>query len=198
MRSYRNAAHSTLTDAVTSASTTIVLGSSGDFDESGTVYIAAESIAGTNDEADYTANTETTMTLSGVTDITDSHDAGRDVWQNVTFGEPTALTIVDGYIYFNCPFDDDLAGENIWLDYYSTMSAVNSDADTLDEPEYDMYVSWLKWKIKYFKSGGTAKQSEDSDYQEWSNRKTDLISKEMLGQGVYMIPDVDGYSGYPE
>jgi len=133
-----------------------------------------------------------------VTGITDSHDAGRDVWQNITFGTPTAYTIVDGKIYFNCPFEDDLAGENIFMDYYSTMTAIDSDADVFDEPEYDMFVSLLKWKIKYFKKGGDLKPGEDGDYQEWSKRKSDLISKEMLGQGVYLIPDIDGYAGYPE
>ena len=84
-RWYQGVAHSTLNGAITSASTSIILTSSGDFDESGAVDIAAESISGTVDNADYTSNTESTKTLGTVTNITDSHSSGRDFWQGASF-----------------------------------------------------------------------------------------------------------------
>src|SRR3990167_10938460 len=117
---YQGVAHSTLTDAVTSASTSIVLGSTGDFDESGAVDFAAESISGTVDNADYTTNTESTKTLGTVTNITDSHSSGRDVWQGASFGTPTMFTVDNGVMTFNQPFDDDVAGENLIVDYYAS------------------------------------------------------------------------------
>src|SRR3990167_1113507 len=85
---YRGVAHSTLNGAITSASTSIILTSSGDFDESGTVDIAAEDITETIDNAAYTANNESTNVISGVTSIANSHATGRDVWQGIGFGQP--------------------------------------------------------------------------------------------------------------
>ena len=183
-QNYNNVAHTTLNGAITSASTSIILISSGDFDESGSVSIAAETIAGTVDVAAYTGNTETSATLSGVTSIADSHATARDVWQNATFGTPRAYTIDEGVIYFDTPFSDDLAGENIVMDYYQELTAVDSDNDELDEPEYDVFVSWLRWKIKYLKSNGTLMAEEDGDYKEYKRRTQNLIDGEILGQTV--------------
>lgn len=181
-QNYVNIAHSTLNGSITTASTSIILTSSGDFDESGSVDIAAESISATVDNALYTANTESTATLSGVTSIGDNHASGRDVWQNASFGLPTAYTIDNGTIYFDTPFADDEAGENIEMDYYKDLVVYNSDADTLDEESYDLYVYFLKWKIKDLKANGTLQKGQDSDYQEWKDGKKQLIENNLLGQ----------------
>lgn len=183
-QNYVNIAHSTLNGAITSASTSIVLTSSGDFDESGTVDIAAESIAGTIDNAAYTANTESTKTLSGVTSIADSHATGRDVWQGANFGTPSAYTIDDGVIYFDVPFEDDLAGENIEMDYYKDLVVYNSDGDELDEPQYDLYVAYLRWKIKQQKANGSLQRNQDSDYQEYREGLRLLIENNNTDQTI--------------
>jgi|SRR5581483_807820 len=186
---YRNIGHSTLNGQITAVSTSITLTESGNFDESGTVYVAAENVAGTLDAVAYTANNESTNVLSGVTGVATTHATGRDVWQDATFGLPTRYTIHDGTIYFDVPFSDDLAGEIIFMDYYKTLTAYDSDADTLDETEYDMFVPWLKWKIKYLKSNGTADPKTDGDYLEWEKRKTQLINKEITGQDSFLVPE---------
>lgn len=188
-RNYENIAHSTLNGAITSASTSIVLTSSGDFDESGTIYIAGEDISDTNDAVTYTANTESTATLSGASGVAaGGHATGRDVWQGVNFGIPSAYTIDNATIKFDIPFSDSVAGENIYMDYYQSLQASDSDSDTLDEPDYDMFVSWLKWKIKYLKAGGAIKAEDDTDYKEWKTRKDALVAKEITGQFGYLIP----------
>lgn len=187
-QNYLNVAHTTLATAITGASTTLVLTSSGDFDESGTVDIAASTVAQTRDNVAYTANSEVTKTLSGVTGIADSKSAGVDVWQNATFGMPRAYTISDGVIYFDVPFGDDLAGENIKMDYYGSLVAYDSDADILDEPDYDMFVSWLRFKIKYLKSNGTVDTENDADYKEYKRRSQTLIEGEILGQEIHFYP----------
>lgn len=188
-QNYRDTAHTTLGTAITGASTSLVLTSSGDFDESGSVDMAAETIAQTIDSVAYTANNEATKTLSGVTGIADSKSAGVDIWQNVTFGEPRAYTINKGVIYFDVPFEDDLAGENINMDYYSALPVYDSDADVLDEPSYDMYLSWLRYKIKYLKSNGTLDTENDADYKEYKRRAQAMVDGEILGQDIFLIPD---------
>lgn len=187
-QNYTNVAHTTLNGSITSASTSIILTSSGDFDESGSIDIAAETIAGTIDNAAYTANTETTATLSGATSIADSHSSGRDVWQGANFGLPTAYTINNGMIYFDRPFENELAGENIFMDYYKDIVVYNSDADLLDETEYDFYVSYLKWRIKDLKANGTLQKSQDSDYQDWDKGVQDFVDRNLTGQTIKFIP----------
>lgn len=185
---YQGVAHSTLTDAVTSASTTIVLGSTGDFDESGAVDFAAESISGTIDSADYTTNTESTKTLGTVTNITDSHAAARDVWQGASFGTPTAYTVNDGVMTFNQPFDDDLAGENIWLDYYSKKVVMNSFGDTFDEPFFRIYLPYMRFRIKLRKNPSMDIQS-DPDFLMWMQKKEAQVVKEFGGQNMRLRID---------
>ena len=186
---YRGVAHSTLASSITGASTSLVPTSSGDFDESGSVVIAASSVSETLDTVAYTSNTESTATLGTVTGIADSKSAGVDVWQGAVFGDPTYYTIYDGRVYFDVPFEDALAGENVLMSYYGELVAYDSDSDTLDEPEYDMFLNWLKWKIKYRKSNGKIKSENDPDYMAWEKRKEDLIAKERTGQSVQLIPD---------
>jgi hypothetical protein len=185
---YRNVAHSTLNGAILAGATSLTLTSSGDFDEDGDIYIAAEDITLTNDSVAYTANAESTGVLSGVTGAL-AHATGRDVWQNMSFGLPTAYTVNDGYIYFDVPFDDDYAGENIKADYYSELVAYDSDADVLDEPATDLFVNYLKAKIKYKKSNGTIDITKDSDYLLWLQGKKRLLDGEYLGQTLQLIPD---------
>jgi hypothetical protein len=183
---YVNFAHTTLNGAVTTGDLTITLTDSGDFDESGTLSVAGTTI----DSISYTSNNESTGVVSGVTGIVASgHLSGTDVWQEITFGEPTAFTIHDGYIYFDCPFEDDLADENIYMDYWGKLVEYDSDADVLDEPEVDMFVSWLKWKIKYKLKSGDIDKTKDTDYQDWLIRKDNLISKELNGQEINFYPD---------
>lgn len=187
---YQNVAHSTISSPITSGSTSIVLSSSGDFDESGTIKIAASTVAQTIDSVEYTANNEITDTLSGVTGIADSKAADIDVWQQVTFGLPNRYTVFAGYIYFDVPFADEYAGEDIKIDYYGELVAYNSDADILDEPEYDLFVSYLKYRIKYKKANGMLENAKaDIDYVEWQQGKDRLITKEVSGQTGYFVPN---------
>ena len=187
-QNYLNVAHSRLDDPITTGSTTIVLTDSGDFDESGNIVIAGIDSSQTRDTVAYTANDEITNTLSGVTGIAVSKPASTEVWQNATFGTPRAYNINAAKIYFDVPFADDIAGENVYMDYYSGLPDYDSDADILDEPNVDMFVSWLRYKIKYLKSNGSLDTENDADYKEWKRRGQSLVDAEILGQNIYMYP----------
>lgn len=191
-QNYLNVGHTTLNGAITTIDTSIVLTSSGDFDDSGSIVIAAQDISGAKDTVAYTTNTLATNTLGTVTGITTNAASGTDVWQEATFGMPTAYTIDAGVIYFDVPFDDTYAGENIYLDYYQTLTPVNSDSDTLDEPFYDLYVPYLKYKIKALKSNGALKPTEDGDYLLFQQGLSELVSQEVGGQNVNFVPDIYG------
>ncbi len=191
-QNYLNVGHTTLNGAITTIDTSIILTSSGDFDGSGAIVVAAQNVSGVKDTISYTGNTLATATLTGVTGITTNAASGTDVWQQATFGMPTAFTIDNGVIYFDVPFDDTYAGENIYLDYYQTLTPVNSDSDLLDEPFYDLYVPYLKYKIKALKSNGALKPTDDGDYLLFQQGLGELISQEVSGQFINFVPDLYG------
>lgn len=181
---YVDIAHSTLNGSITGASTSIILTSSGDFEESGSVDIAAESISGTIDNAAYTTNTESSATLGTVTSIADSHSSGRDVWQGASFGLPTHYTVDNGLITFSQPFSDDFAGENVKIDYYAKLTRADSDGDVLDEPwAAYTYISYLRWRIRKRKNP-ELDSSVDPDYQEFLKKLQSVVTKEFYGQDL--------------
>lgn len=181
---YLGIAHSTLNGAITSASTSIILTSSGDFDESGSVNIAAESVSGTLDNAAYTGNTESSATLTGVTSIADSHSSGRDVWQGASFGLPTHYTVDNGTIQFSQPFSDDIAGENIKIDYYKDLVRADSDGDSLDEPwSEEVYTPYIRWRIRKKKNPDLVADN-DSDYKEFAKKAEQYANAEFIGQDI--------------
>ena len=62
----------------------------------------------------------------------------------------------------------------------------------LDEPEYDFYVNYLKFKIKYLKKNGEIDVTADPDYQMFLTGVERLVVKETTGQYVFFVPDTDG------
>src|SRR3990167_5867627 len=148
-RWYLGVARTTLNGAITTGSTSIILTSSGDFDESGDIVIAGAAVSDVLDNVAYTSNTESTNTLGTVTGIQAAgHASGAIAWQGASFGYPTEYAVIDGEIVFSQPFDDEHAGENIWMDFYEKAAVVNSDADTLDETDPTMFIPYLRYRIK--------------------------------------------------
>lgn len=189
-------AHTTLAVAISdTAAPTITLTDSGDFEEGGSIKIAT---SGTEDSIDYTANNETTNVLSGVTNISITHAISTDVWQGTGLNSlPQFYTVFDGYLYFEVPIGTDYHGENIFIDYYRRETEVDSDADELDEPDYGMYVPYLKWKIRQKRDEGVS-EDKDRDYTEYSNALMTMLSSEVSDQELQIIPQVPNSAEYVE
>lgn len=189
---YRGVAHTTLGSAITSTGDiTVTLTNSRDFEDSGSVDIGGSSALET---IDYTSNDTSTGVLSGVTNIGATHAVSVDVWQNASFGYPSAFTVTDDGILFNQPFHEDHHGQNIFADYWSTFTALDSDADALDEPDYGMLVNYLSFRIKKRKSKGII-SLDDDDFTQWRLRGGKLINREMHEQDVQRIPDIQHLIG---
>jgi len=188
-RWYQGIAKTTLNGVVTTGDPTIVLTSSGDFDDSGNIVIAGESVTDTLDTVAYTSNNLST-TLSGVTDIQAAgHSTGMLVWQGASFGKPLEYTVDNGEIIFSQPFDDDSAGENIWIDYYKEREDIDSDADLLDEPNYKMYVPYLRFRMKELRDT-SMKKEDDNDYKSWIEKRDAAIKKEYIAQDIRLTIDL--------
>lgn len=187
---YMSTYHTTLDGAVLTADTSITLIDSGDFDENGSIDIAGADIDEDIDSVAYTANTETTNIISGVTGIrTAGHADEVDVWQNASFGLPVFYTVIDGVIKFSQPFDNDSAGESVYIDYYKKIVDINSDSDELDEPFYSIYTYYLRFKIKQRKDKGL-NWKNDYDYIQWETLKKAQIDKEYFGTKTRISVDV--------
>ena len=195
-QNYLNVAHTTLNGNVLAGATTIVLTSSHDFDDSGTIAVGATALGNSiNLGINYTANNRSTNTLSGVTGVpAGGLTTGLDVWENANFfGLPTAYTIDSGLIKFDVPFYNSLNGRNIIMDYYTTVPTITSDSNVFDEPFFDEYVAFLRFKIKYKKANGKIDRDSDPDYKEFMEGMGKVISQETLGQVINFVPDVEGF-----
>jgi hypothetical protein len=194
-QNYLNVAHTTLNGVVNSGATSITLTSSHDFDDSGSISVAGGAVKTLHTNLSYTANNRATNVLSGVTGVPAAgYGTGLDVWQNANFfGLPTAYTIDNGLIQFDVPFYDQLDGRNIIMDYYTTIPSITSDNQAFDEPFWDMYVSWLKWKIAYKKANGKIDKNSNPDYTDWMEGCAKVIAQETTGQRIHMVPDVEGF-----
>lgn len=188
-RWYWGVARNTLLSAITSGSVTLPLTGSGDFDESGAVNIASEDVSHEIDAVDYTSNNPATNVLSGATNIADSHSAGAMVWQGVSFGTPAEYTVDAGYIIFSQPFSNDIAGQNIWLDFYRKITAINSDGDLLDEPNYQMYIPYLRYRLRKKRDSSIVRDNDD-DWKAWVEKRDGAVQKEYLGQDVRLHVDI--------
>lgn len=190
---YEGVIRTTIATQPSVGQTTLVLANVRDLAESGSVMVAGDVIT-------YTSKDDSTATLSGIPasstgSITVAHAVGVNAWQNASFGEPTAYTIFEDAIFFNSPFNETLDGSNIFMDYYRTLPDYDSDADTLDEPSIDMYVSYLKYRIKSLKKKGELKRDNDDDYKDYVQKIGSMIRKEVTSQGVKMVPQIQHLSG---
>ena len=187
---YRNKPHTTLTAAYTVGARDLYVASARDFAASGVV-----SIEGTNITYSDKSNSGGTLRISA--DGSWDTSAGSDVWQNISYGLPDRFTVFaspggSSYVYFNRPIDTAYVNQNIIGDYYRTLLGYDSDADILDEPSYDMFVCYLKAKIKHRKNKGETDITQDSDYKLWLFKKGEQLSRETLATDIRLGPDVDG------
>lgn len=196
---YLNVVHTTVATAALEGASSLVLSSTADFEDTGTIYVAGEDADDESIAIDYTANNRTTNTLTvTAADVTRNISSATDVWQRATFGRPTYYSIHDGYLYFDVPLEDDSKGRAMKGDYYKSIPTMNSDADEFDEPFYDLYVAYLKWKIKYKKANGKIDRDADPDWKDWINGIATLIAQEFPAQSIQFIPDVHGWAGEGE
>lgn len=189
---YEGVPHTTVATQPSVGQTTLVLTNVRDLADSGSVQVGVDTIT-------YTSKSNSTNTLSGVPasstgSITVAHAAGVDVWQNVSYGEPTEYTIFENTLFFNTPFSSDFEGNNLFMDFYRTLPEYDSDSDTLDEPIVDMYVSYLKYKIKYKKKKGDIDKDTDTDYKEYLTKIGEMTRTEVLSQDVRFVPDISHLS----
>lgn len=187
---YIDTPHSYLTTAYTKdTDQDLYLNDVRDFDDSGSVSVEGATIA-------YSARGISGGTLRISTHGGWSASAGSDVWQNASYGLPDRFTVFgdpagSAWVYFNRPIDTVYVNQNVYLDYYRTLVGYDSDADKLDEPNYDMFVDYLKAKIKQRRAKGDFDILEDGDYKLYLVKKQIELNSEHLQAEIRIAPNVD-------
>ena len=197
-QNYLNVVHATVATQATSGQTTIVLSSTHDLDATGSVYLANNSVGDGLIAISYTGNNKGTNTLSGIPvsgsgSINRTVLVGTDVWQRPIWGLPVAYTITGGIIYFDTPLKLDYDGQDLKGDYYKTIPIIATDSDVFDEDFYDLYVPYLKFKIKSKKANGKINRDGDTDWKDWETGLFALINQQVGGQFINLIPDTEGF-----
>jgi hypothetical protein len=180
-KKYRGVKHTTVSTAIGVSDTTIVLTDSSDFASSGAIVIESDTI-------DYTGNTESTGTLTGVTNISATHAVSDDVWQSVSFGNPSAYTVFGGYLYFDVPISSTYAGLNIYLSYYRKPTTIDTDNDTLNIPDYSIYHYYLAWKTLLRLANGKSSADSEAMRMLYESRKDILMKRDRTGQKILIRP----------
>lgn len=185
---FRNKPHTTLTATYSVGARDLYVDSTRDFATTGVVSIAQTNV-------EYSAKSISGGTFRISLDGSYGVDNGADVWQNVTYGLPDKFTVFgepggSAFIYFNRPIETAQVDKNIFLDYYRKVVDFDSDADVLDEPNYDMFVPYLAFRIKQRKNKGLNPLT-DSDYQQWQFRKSQSLGAEYGGVEIRIAPQID-------
>jgi hypothetical protein len=139
--------------AVTDVEITVV--DSSDLPDEGSIQIGSDII-------DYTNNNRTTNTISGVTNISEVHSSGDEVWYNISTGTPSLLSVSDGVLYSYPLINADSDTKTIRILYSKKYTNITLDSDELAFPSY-LYIDFLRASISW-KKGEKDAQALDQKF----------------------------------
>lgn len=165
------------------ADTYLDVDNSYDFPDAGTVnvYISGViySISYTGITRSATAGVLTGVPASGTGSISVTIPVDTNVWKGEDEGEPIFYTVdSDGNVRFwpfpSATYDD----KNVFIDYYTGPTTVDSDSDALDTFRYDAVKHWLTWAIRMQLENDGKRDFTDGDYIQFSQIISDYIRNE--------------------
>lgn len=166
--------------------TTLAIDNSYDFADSGTVVVY---VSGTQYDITYTGVTRSAtagilsgVPASGTGSITATIPVDTNVWQSESEGEPSYFTVYDGNLYLWPLPDSSSDNKNVYLDYHTKRTAVDSMSDAIEGSRYDAVKHWLVWKLRSLSNATGQKDLNDGDYLLFKEILRDLIRLETSGQ----------------
>jgi len=130
-------AHTQVATQAASGATSLVCDDTVDFDSTGELDIGTQTTSAT-----FSANASNTFTID-TGDITATVPVDTDVWQGVTLSEPKYYTVADGYIYPYPVPGGDWDTQNVFMDYYTVITEIDSDGDSVEPIRWDAVKNWL-------------------------------------------------------
>jgi len=166
----------------------LVLDSTDDLPSSGTITYY---ISNTAYSVDFSANDKDTNTLTtDALEVTTPVDT--NIWYGESEGTPEYFSIWDGKIYIWPLCNSTTYGENIYLDYYTEVVEVDSDADEITLARYDMIKHWVKWQIHNISEKNGSPDFKDGNWLMFQSCLNDAIRRESSGQKFKMKPQING------
>lgn len=172
-----------VTTQAVATDTTLAIDNSYDFDDSGTVCVY---ISGTKYSIEYTGVTRsasagvlTGIPASGDGSITVTIPVDTYVWQHEEEGKPTWYTVRNGALEFWPLADASHDNQNVYLDYNTEVTEVNSEGDTIDYQRFDMLEAYLAWRM-------WCKADNDGVLDKTSGHYTTF--KEYLNDAIRIMP----------
>lgn len=178
-REMEGVVHGYLSSAVTAGDTSVTLTDSYEFNsDAGTISL------GSNNGVAYTANTETTGVLSGIsaTAITADVASGGSVWQGVSPGLPTKYTIIEEKIVFNVPIDTDYVGQKIKIRYLKKLDTISTFGDIVDVSFYNAIPLYIAYRI----------ETRKRNFEVAKDFYTQFMDKVNDNLNTYAAPIMDG------
>jgi hypothetical protein len=181
--------------------TSLAVDNSYDFEDSGTLSVY---VSGTKDSFTYTAVTRDTLT-GGTAAFTGVPSSGDDaigqttavdtyVWQNEVEGEPSIFTVRNGQIEIWPLPDDTQDKQNVYADYATVATAVNSQGDTIDYHRYDMLQSYLTWRVECRAKLDGKLDVQSSWFAQFKERLNDAIRTRAQNRVFKMSPKMNTMS----
>lgn len=170
--------NSPLASAASAGDTTLQLDDTYEFSESGSL-----TVPGQTDIVTYTANNESTGTLSGIPAsgagaITVSSIAEDAlIWQGVNSGMPEYYTVFDGKIMFNVPVDADRAGYKLRVRAVKKLPRLTSFSSTTTIP----FTYLAKY---YFASRIEARKGNSDESISYQNMFRERLEMEAIRDGL--------------
>ena len=168
--------------------TSLVLTSSDDFPETGTFHVY---VSNTAYDITVTANNQSTNTLTCLA-TTVEIPAGTNIWYGESEDTPEYFSVWDGNLYIWPLCGSDNYGKNIYLDFYTDIVEVDSDADEITLARHDMVKHWLKWAIRNITERNGKPDFTDGDWMMFQVCLQDAVRRESSGQKFKLKPFVNG------
>ncbi len=173
-----------VTTQATAGQTTLEIDNSYDFEDTGSVNVY---ISGTLHTITYTGVTRsatagilTGIPASGTGAITVTIPVDTYVWFGEKQGEPDCFTVDgDGNLIIWPLCDASYDNMNVYMDYWTAVTAVDSDTDTLDVFRYDAVKHWLTWAMRMQIKNDGKRDYTDGDYIQFSQILADYIRTEV-------------------
>ena len=175
--------------------TSLALDNSYDFADSGTATVY---VSGTRYDLTYTGVTRSTtagvltgIPASGTGSISVTIAVDINVWQNPSEGEPSVFGVWDGSLYIWPLPDANFDNLNLYLDYYTVRTVVNSAGDSIEGSRYDAVKHWLVAEIRAQSNAMGRMDLNDPDWQKFLAIVSDLVRLEVSGQKRKWKPKIN-------
>lgn len=191
----QNISNSTLATTALVGATTVTLGNSGDFKDSGTILVAQSGSMIGATKYSYDTNTRSTGVLGLDTATLQSLGVlGAEVFQGATQGMPRYWTTFGGKIYHYPNVPADQHEENYSMDYYKSITRIVADHSEIVVPDPTAAQYYLAWKFLIKIHNGEETTASKGMFDNYIVRREVLKRKETLGTTFVLRPRYQNFA----